>query len=67
MTAPQPLATPEQVAAWLQKDPAYLAKLRKTGRGPHFIKIGRDVRYAWRDVHAWCDRHRHERTAGDGS
>lgn len=66
MSAPQPLATPVQVAEWLQITPERLSKLRKTGRGPRFIKLGREVRYAWRDVHEWCAVNRADRTAGDG-
>lgn len=58
------LATPDEVAAWLQVTTERLAKLRKTGRGPHFIKIGREVRYAWKDVHAWCLQTRTTSTPG---
>jgi hypothetical protein len=50
-----PLATPAQLAEWLQLDTDALSKLRISGKGPKFIKIGREVRYAWADVHAWCD------------
>lgn len=49
-----PLAKPEEVAEWLQVTEERLKYLRKTGNGPKFIKVGRDVRYAWADVHAWC-------------
>jgi predicted DNA-binding transcriptional regulator AlpA len=52
------LATPEQVAEWLQIKPERLSKLRKTGRGPRAIKVGRAVRYAWPDVHAWANAQR---------
>lgn len=33
----------------------YLAKLRLTGDGPRFTKIGRAVRYDPRDVQVWLD------------
>lgn len=55
------LATPIQVAEWLQITPARLAYLRKMNRGPRSIKVGRDVRYAWQDVHAWCAANRDAR------
>lgn len=61
---PKPLATPDEVADWLQIDTNRLAKLRVAGNGPLFIKIGRDIRYAWADVHKWADQQR--RTATDG-
>lgn len=48
------LATPEEVAEWLQVTTERLRVLRKTGRGPQYIKLGREVRYVWKDVHAWC-------------
>lgn len=58
------LATPAEVAEWLQVSTERLSKLRKTGRGPKFIKLGREVRYAWGDVHSWCAGNRTERTEG---
>jgi predicted DNA-binding transcriptional regulator AlpA len=30
-----------------------LADMRSAGRGPRFIKIGRNVRYSWHDVNAF--------------
>ena len=36
----------------------FLRRARMTGRGPAFIKIGRSVRYAKRDLDAWLDRQR---------
>lgn len=55
-------ATPEQLAEWLQVPVERLRKLRKTGGGPKYIKVGRSVRYAWSDVHAWCAGNRTEGT-----
>jgi len=57
-TPSRPLATPLEVAAWLQVTEERLSKLRKTGKGPVYIKLGRSVRYAWLDVHRWCDGNR---------
>lgn len=74
MTAPQgeqrpargKLATPAEVAEWLQVDTERLRQLRKSGRGPNFIKLDRKtVRYAWADVHAWCAARRAASTGGN--
>jgi hypothetical protein len=50
-------ATPADLAAWLQLDPEKgerrLREMRQRGEGPKFVKVGRDVRYAWADVHAY--------------
>lgn len=51
-TTPQ-LLTPVQLAEFLQLDPERLSEMRSRGTGPAYIKIGRDVRYAWHDVRAW--------------
>lgn len=64
--AVKPLATPDEVAEWLQVPVERLSKLRKTGKGPTFIKVGRTVRYAWLDVHRWCDGNRAPSTAPSG-
>lgn len=59
------LATPEEVAEWLQVTTERLRVLRKTGRGPKFTKLdGRTVRYVWADVHAWVLANRHTSTGG---
>lgn len=54
------LATPEEVAEWLQITPERLAKLRQSKKGPAFIRYAgtRVIRYAWTDVHAWCNANR---------
>jgi hypothetical protein len=51
---PRPLATPAEVAEWLQVSTERLSKLRKGNGGPPYIKVGRQVRYSWADVHAYC-------------
>lgn len=53
MTTPEPLATPEEVAAHLGRSVQALAQLRFNGTGPAFVKTGRLVRYRWPDVDAW--------------
>ncbi|WP_199922343.1 helix-turn-helix domain-containing protein [Microterricola viridarii] len=47
------LATPEEVAEWLQVPVERLHKLRRAKRGPRAIVEGRMIRYAWADVHSW--------------
>lgn len=50
-------ASPEQLAEWLQlgqNGARKLRKMRADKTGPQFITVGREVRYAWVDVHAWC-------------
>lgn len=51
------LATPEEVAAYLNDIPVKtLAKWRSEGTGPRYTKVGRHVRYDWPDVRAWLAR-----------
>lgn len=60
-------ASPAEVAEWLQLGPGGLKKLQRMraadrkratrgepAEGIRFIEVGREVRYAWMDVHAWC-------------
>ncbi len=60
----KPLATPEELAEWLQCKTSKLAKMRMLGTGPRFIKNGREIRYAWLDVHKWADQLRQDSTKG---
>jgi predicted DNA-binding transcriptional regulator AlpA len=49
-----PLATPDEVAEYLQKPPKTLAEWRSKGRGPQYYKLdGGHIRYDWADVRAW--------------
>ncbi len=43
-----------------------LSKLRLTGSGPSFRKLGRAVRYAPLDLQAWADAHS-RRSTSEGS
>ncbi|MDH6461775.1 putative DNA-binding transcriptional regulator AlpA [Micromonospora sp. A200] len=54
----QPLATPEEVAQYMQKPVRTLEQWRYRGIGPRFSKVGRDVRYRWSDVEKWLDQQR---------
>jgi hypothetical protein len=58
----RPLATPEDVATFLNNIPLKtLAQWRSKGIGPEYRKIGRHVRYDWADVHAWLASQRPDR------
>jgi predicted DNA-binding transcriptional regulator AlpA len=35
---------------------------RTQGTGPKFIRVGKHVRYAFDDVVAWTNEHKHDRT-----
>lgn len=61
------LATPEELAEWLQVTTERLRQLRKSGKGPKYIKLdGRAVRYVWADVHSWCLANRQSSTGASG-
>lgn len=50
-------ASPAQLSEWLalgEQGARRLRKMRADGTGPKFITVGREIRYAWVDVHAWC-------------
>lgn len=54
MTIDQQL-DPKALAARLSVTEGYLAKMRLTGDGPRFTKLGRAVRYDPGDVQAWLN------------
>jgi hypothetical protein len=60
------LLTPAEAAAILRKHPGTLANWRFIGAGPHFVKIGRSVRYRRRDLDAWLDRQTRTSTSATG-
>lgn len=47
------LWTPEQFGEFAQLTPDQVKKLRVSGDGPQFIKIGRNVRYIPKKVEDW--------------
>lgn len=47
------MLTTKEAAQLCRCAPITLAKLRCSGGGPTFLKIGRSVRYALADVDAW--------------
>lgn len=52
---PERMATTEEVADFLQLPPHTLEQWRSQGKGPDYHKVGRHVRYDWRDVAKWKD------------
>lgn len=51
------LMPPEEAARFLGFKEGWLAKLRMTGGGPKFVKLGRLVRYRRADLEAWIASH----------
>jgi predicted DNA-binding transcriptional regulator AlpA len=56
----------EQAAAWTGLSTSTLAKLRLTGGGPAYAKLGRRVVYSAQDLEAWVQAHRHRSTSEYG-
>ena len=52
---PEPLATLEEVAAYLNVPSRTLYAWRYRGEGPSGFRIGRHVRYRWADVEIWIE------------
>ena len=46
----RPLATPDEVAEYLNVSPLTLQDWRYRKTGPRFSKVGHGVRYRWADV-----------------
>lgn len=57
------LLTTNQAAAMLVMSADELARLRMTGGGPKFIKIGRRVRYRTTDIEEWLSLRTYENTS----
>ncbi|MGO7604752.1 helix-turn-helix transcriptional regulator [Rhizobium ruizarguesonis] len=53
----------DDVAKLTGLSPSTLAKLRLTGGGPHYIKLGRTVVYDPADVETWLNVHRRSSTS----
>jgi excisionase family DNA binding protein len=49
------LLKPKDAAEFLNLGQSTLAKLRASGEGPPFRKLGRSVRYSRDDLEAWAD------------
>jgi hypothetical protein len=47
----------DQAARYLNVSKSYITKLRCTGGGPRYAKIGRRVNYAIPDLDAWREKY----------
>jgi excisionase family DNA binding protein len=63
----QPLLSTTQAAAHCGLSPRTLEKLRITGGGPPFAKLGRSVRYAPADLDEWIASARRRSTSDAGA
>jgi excisionase family DNA binding protein len=50
-------------ASYLGLSPSYLNKLRCTGGGPYFVKLGRRVLYRKADLDSWLEACRRRSTS----
>lgn len=51
------MATPHELADYLHVTENRLAHDRCDGKGPRFVKYGKNVRYRWADVRVWEEAH----------
>ena len=56
----------DAAARYLGIAPSTLAKMRLSGRGPVFCKLGRRVIYRRMDLDAWLDSRRRRSTSDEG-
>jgi predicted DNA-binding transcriptional regulator AlpA len=61
------LLNAQKAADWTGLSTSTLAKLRLTGNGPTFSKLGRRVVYRVCDLEAWIEAHRFKSTSEYGS
>lgn len=54
-----------QAAATLGLSRSTLARLRVSGRGPQYVKLGRTILYFTDDLYAWLNSHRRSSTSED--
>lgn len=54
-TVRRSLATPPEVAEFLQVPVRTLVAWRYHRKGPRWAKVGRGIRYRWTDVEKWID------------
>ena len=52
-TKPEALAEPDEVAAVLRVERHTLDNWRAQGRGPDYVKVGKNVCYRWSAVNEW--------------
>jgi excisionase family DNA binding protein len=56
VTARKPLATPQEVAEYLQVPLETVYHWRRRHTGPKASKVGIHLRYRWSDVEDWLDK-----------
>lgn len=49
--------TERQLADLLKEGLSTIQQRRYRGKGPHYVRLGRTIRYAWEDVERWLARH----------
>ncbi|MCM2428853.1 MULTISPECIES: helix-turn-helix transcriptional regulator [unclassified Streptomyces] len=59
----RPLATPEELSAYLGVPLATLYAWNHRRVGPKATKVGRHLRYRWQEVEVWLDAQSIERAA----
>ncbi|MEU1761699.1 helix-turn-helix domain-containing protein [Micromonospora sp. NPDC005652] len=52
----EPLATTEEVADYLGITPRALIQMRYLGKAPKATKVGRRLRWRWKDIDAFLDQ-----------
>jgi hypothetical protein len=52
---PNDLLTERQLAEELQKSEATLARWRRAGTGPPWLRVGKSPRYRWEAVQRWLE------------
>jgi hypothetical protein len=60
------LLTTDEAATYCKLSPRTLAKLRVTGGGPAYHKLGRSVKYLDRDLDDWIATGRRQSTSDPG-
>jgi predicted DNA-binding transcriptional regulator AlpA len=63
MNTQSSLLDAQSAADWTGLSTSTLAKLRLTGNGPVYIKLGRRVAYKPEDLEAWIEVHRVKSTS----
>ena len=53
------LLVPSEAAAFLKLSLSWLAKARKCGDGPPYIKLGKSIRYSEAALLQWLKSHQH--------
>jgi hypothetical protein len=66
LTNPLQTLTEKQTSELLQVTPACLQKMRREGRGPRFIRVGRLIRYRATEVLQFLDRDKSESPGAPG-